>query len=150
MVQVYFLSCLGCFPSRYAFSSVSCIMSYFNYSDSMSGISGRIICMHSGRERQTKYTLNREQEVSSIWYIVLPGIVVDLLSIWRHAHGSIWRTYKYMVILWKFISCLRIYFDSISNILIKFLEWHMRNEGNHNIKSIWLDPCQWLSHPSAS
>lgn len=91
--------------------------------------------MHSGRKRQAKYTLTREQEVSSSGYIILPGKEVDTLSIWRHAHRSIRRTSKYMAILWKFISWLQICFDSISNILIKFLEWHMRNEWNHNIKS---------------
>lgn len=106
----------------YVFSSVSCIMSCFNSSDSMSGVRSRIICMHSGRERQTKYTFNSEQEVSSSWYIILPGKGVDLLSIWRHTYGSIRRTSKYMAILWKFISWLRVCFVSISNILIKFLE----------------------------
>lgn len=135
LVPVYFLSCLGCSPSGYVFFSFSCIMSYFNSSDSMSSISSRIICMHSGRERQTKYTWNKEKEVSSSWYIILPSKGLDLLSIWRHASGSIGGTLKYMPILWKVISWLRICFDSISNILIKFLEWHLRNEGNHNIKS---------------
>lgn len=135
MVWVYFLSCLGCSPSGNVFSSVSYIMSYFKSSDSMSGISSRIICMHSGRERQTKHILNRVQEVSSVWYVMLPGKGIDLLNIWRHAHGSIKRTSKYVVILWKFIFWLRICFDNISNTLIKFLEWHMRNEGNYNIKS---------------